>query len=195
VNGVASGVIGGGIAAFFPVITGGMGALIGGHIASGKGDDTFVVSQGAARVIYYVGALFLLFMPTARVTRGAVAWLIGSIYTPKTWFEFYYAGFTIILVAAISFIATLYISKAVSRLLSVISYVHVSLVVAVFLVLLTYLITGPVGILLLAVATALGFTAQVFNTRISYCLGALILPVLLNMTGTSGMLLNLLGSR
>lgn len=90
---------------------------------------------------------------------------------------------------------TLYISKAVSRLLSVISYVYVSLAVAVFLTLLTYLITGPVGILLLVVATALGFTAQVFNTRISYCLGALILPVLLNMTGTSGILPNLLGVR
>lgn len=192
-NGIASGVIGGGIAAFFPVITGGMGALIGGHMASGKGDDTFVVSQGAARTVYYVGALFLLFMPTARITRGAVAWLIGGVYTPKTWLEFYYAGLVIILVAAISFITTLYISKAISRLLSVISYVHISLVVAVFLVLLTYLITGPLGILLLAVATALGFTAQVLNTRISYCLGALILPVLLNMTGTSGILLSLLG--
>ncbi|MFN3268883.1 MAG: hypothetical protein ACK416_06470, partial [Zestosphaera sp.] len=87
----------------------------------------------------------------------------------------------------------LYISKAISRLLSVISYVHISLVVAIFLVLLTYLITGPLGILLLTVATALGFTAQVLNTRITYCLGALILPVLLNMTGTSGILLNLLG--
>ncbi len=192
-NGIASGVIGGGIAAFFPVITGGMGALIGGHMASGRGDDTFVVSQGAARVVYYVGALLLLFMPTARITRGAVAWLIGGIYTPKTWLEFYYAGFTIILVAAVSFIATLYISKAVSKLLSIVSYVHVSLVVAVFLVLLTYIITGLTGILLLAVATAIGFTAQAFNTRISYCLGALILPVLLSMTGTSGLLLSLLG--
>lgn len=96
-NGVASGVIGGGIAAFFPVATGDMGALIGGHTASGKDNDTFVVSQGAAHVVYYVGALLILFMPTARIIRGAVAWLIGGVYTPKTWLEFYYAGFVIIL--------------------------------------------------------------------------------------------------
>ncbi|MEM4436727.1 MAG: tripartite tricarboxylate transporter permease [Thermosphaera sp.] len=193
VNGIGSGVLGGGIAAFFPVITGGMGALIGGHMASSKGDDTFMVSQGAARVMYYSGALLLLFTPTSRITRGAVAWLVGSIYTPKTWIEYYYALFTVLLIAGVSFIVTLYMSKIVAKLVRVIDYRYISLTVAILLISITFIVAGPTGLLFLAISTGIGFAAIVFNTRLSYCLGALILPTLLSMTGTVDLVLPFLG--
>jgi putative membrane protein len=192
-NGAASGIIGGGIAAFFPVITGGMGALIGGHMASSRGDDAFLISQGAARTVYYVGALFFLFHPTMRITRGAVAWLIGGLYTPKTWVEFYAGASVIILSAGLAFVLTLYLSKAVAKLLSVVSYLYISLATLVFIVSMVYVLTGLTGILLMLVAGAIGFAAMVFNTRLSYCLGALILPVLANTMGFSGYLMEFLG--
>lgn len=191
--GIGSGIFGGGIAAFFPVVTGGMGALIGGHMASTRGDDTFMISQGTARLVYYTGALLLLFMPTSRITRGTVAWLVGGIYTPKTWIEYYYAIFVILVVSALAFITTLYMSKLMSKLLMVINYVYISLIVAIFLFILSYLIAGFWGVILMLVAAAVGFGALVFNTRLSYCLGVLILPVLLSMTGTLGSFLSLLG--
>ncbi|MEM0199264.1 MAG: tripartite tricarboxylate transporter permease [Desulfurococcaceae archaeon] len=191
--GVGSGVLGGGIAAFFPVITGGMGALVSGHMVSSRGDDTFMISQGAARVVYYVGALLLLFTPTARITRGAVAWIVQGIYTPKTWIEYYYALFTVLLVASLSFIATLYMSKAIARLLQYINYVHLSIALSIVLAALSYMVAGVSGVLLMLVASTIGFTALVFNTRLSYCLGALILPVLLSMTGTLDPVLRFLG--
>ena len=195
VNGAASGIIGGGIAAFFPVITGGMGALIGGHMASSRGDDAFLISQGAARTVYYTGALFFLFHPTMRITRGAVAWLVGGLYTPKTWIEFYYGAALIVLVAGLSLLVTIYMSKAIARLLTRVSYVYISAVIAVFLVILVYYLTGIPGLYLLLAATTVGFAAMVFNTRLSYCLGALILPVLLNVTGYTDTVLSLLGIR
>lgn len=192
-GGIGSGILGGGIAAFFPVVTGGMGALVGGHMASTRGDDAFMISQGASRVVYYVGALSLLFVPTSRITRGAVAWIVQGIYTPKTWIEYYYALFAILLVASISFIATMYMSKAVSKLLERVNYVYLSAVIAVFLVILSYLVAGPMGIPLMLAAASVGFAALIFNTRLSYCLGALILPVLLSMTGTLDYILPHLG--
>jgi putative membrane protein len=195
VNGAASGIIGGGIAAFFPVITGGMGALIGGHMASSRGDDAFLISQGAARTVYYTGALFFLFHPTMRITRGAVAWLVGGLYTPKTWIEFYYGAALIVLVAGLSLLVTIYMSKAIARLLTRVSYVYISAVITVFLVILVYYLTGIPGLYLLLAATTVGFAAMVFNTRLSYCLGALILPVLLNVTGYTDTVLSLLGIR
>ena len=193
--GAGSGIIGGGIAAFFPVVTGGMGALIGGHMASTRGDDTFIISQGAARTIYYVGALLLLFNPVSRITRGAVAWLVSGLYSPKTWTEYYYAIFVLVFIGALSFIVTLFMSRLVSKLLSRVNYIHLSIAVAVFLFILTYLVAGLWGIPLMLVATAVGFTALVFNTRLSYCLGALILPVLLSMTCTLNYVLPILGIR
>jgi hypothetical protein len=147
-------------------------------MASSRGDDAFLISQGAARTVYYVGALFFLFHPTMRITRGAVAWLIGGLYTPKTWVEFYAGASVIILSAGLAFVLTLYLSKAVAKLLSVVSYLYISLATLVFIVSMVYVLTGLTGILLMLVAGAVGFAAMVFNTRLSYCLGALILPVL-----------------
>ncbi|MEM4717743.1 MAG: tripartite tricarboxylate transporter permease [Desulfurococcaceae archaeon] len=192
-GGIGSGILGGGIAAFFPVVTGGMGALIGGHMASTRGDDTFIVSQGAARVVYYVGALSLLFIPTSRITRGTVAWMVQGIYTPKAWVEYYYALFAILLVASLSFIATLYMSKAMSRVLQEINYVYLSIGIAIVLFILTYLVAGVWGIPLMLAAASIGFAAFVFNTRLSYCLGALIIPVILSMTGALNIILPYLG--
>ncbi|WP_448578511.1 tripartite tricarboxylate transporter permease [Thermosphaera sp.] len=193
INGSASGIMGGGIAAFFPIITGGMGALVGGHMASSRGDDAFLISQGAARTVYYTGALFFLFHPTMRITRGAVAWLVGGVYTPKTWAEFYVGAAFIILAAALSFAVTLYLSKAVAWLLTRISYVYISAATLAFLVGLVFYLTGPVGVALMLAATSVGFAAMVFNTRLSYCLGSLILPVLANTMGFAGFFFGLLG--
>ena len=81
------GALGGTIAAVYPIITGGMGALVAGHITSQRGDDAFIISQGVNRVIYYVGAFTLLFLPNLRLTRGAAAWLVSSVYTPKSYAE------------------------------------------------------------------------------------------------------------
>ncbi len=192
-NGIASGAFGGSIAAFFPIVTGGMGALVAGHMASSRGDDVFIVSQGANRVLYYVGAFFLLFVPTTTLTRGAGAWLVSSIYQPKTWVEYYYGVGAILLAAGIAMIATIYMSKLLARVLTHYNYVKLSYAVAVLLVLISYILTGFMGIVVLAVATLIGLTAVVFNTRRSYCLGGLIFPVVVSMTGYTGALLSLLG--
>ncbi len=193
INGIASGAFGGSIAAFFPIVTGGMGALVAGHMASSRGDDVFIVSQGANRILYYVGAFFLLFVPTTTLTRGAGAWLVSSIYQPKTWIEYYYAVGAILLAAGIAMIATIYMSKLLAKVLTQYNYVKLSYIVAVLLVLISYLLTGPMGVLVLIIATGIGLTAVVFNTRRSYCLGGLIFPVVISMTGHTGTLLSLLG--
>ncbi len=192
VNGTISGAFGGSIAAFFPVITGGMGALVAGHMVSTRGDDTFIVSQGANRILYYVGAFFLLFVPTTTLRRGAGAQLVSSIYIPKTWAEFYYAGGVILLAAGISLIGVVYLSKIISRIITGQNYIRVSIIVAGLLVLVSYLLAGWQGIIILFVATLIGFMAVVFNTRRSYCLGGIIFPIAVSMTGNTQILLHLL---
>ncbi len=192
-NGTLSGAFGGHIAAFFPIVTGGMGALVAGHMASSRGDDVFIVSQGANRILYYLGAFFLLFIPTSRLTRGTGAWLVSSLYTPNTWIEFYYGVFAILVAAGVAFVSTIYLSKVLARLLTALNYIWVSYAVVVGLILISYVLCGIPGIAVLAVATLIGLAAVAFNTRRSYCLGGLIFPVALSMTGNAGWLLHLLG--
>jgi putative membrane protein len=187
------GALGGVIAAIYPIITGGMGALVAGHMTSQRGDDAFIISQGVNRVIYYTGAFFLLFLPTLRLTRGAGAWLVSSIYTPKSYSEYFIAIAVILMSAGISFIFTYYLSRFLSRTFNLVHIKKLSYVVAAALVLIAYLLTGPMGIVVLFISTAIGLSAAAFNTRRSYCLGGLIFPVVISMTGHTGELMHLLG--
>ncbi len=187
------GALGGTIAAVYPIITGGMGALIAGHITSQRGDDAFIISQGVNRVIYYVGAFTLLFLPNLRLTRGAAAWLVSSVYTPKSYAEYLAAIGVILLSAGISFLFTYYLSKLIARSFTVVHIRKLSYVVAVVLIAISYVLTGPMGVLVLFVSTAIGMMAAAFNTRRSYCLGGLVLPVLISMTGHTGEVMRLLG--
>ncbi len=194
-HGFVGGAIGGLIAAVFPIITGGMGALIASHMTSPRGDDAFIVSQGVNRVLYYVGAFYLLFLPTTRLTRGAVAWLTQGIYVPKTWGEFYYAVFVIALASGVSLILTLVLSKLVARNITRINYTYTSIIIAIYLAIITYLITNIVGVILMLFSTIIGLATIFFNTRRSYPLAALIFPVLASMTGTVDFWLGLIGLR
>nr|WP_237705133.1 tripartite tricarboxylate transporter permease [Thermococcus zilligii] len=187
------GALGGTIAAVYPIITGGMGALVAGHMTSQRGDDAFIISQGVNRVIYYVGAFTLLFLPNLRLTRGAAAWLVSSVYTPKSYAEYLAAVGVILLSAGISFLFTYYLSKVIARSFKVAHIRKLSYVVAVTLVVISYLLTGWMGVVVLFISTAIGMMAAAFNTRRSYCLGGLILPVLISMTGNTGAFMHLLG--
>ncbi|MEM1661905.1 MAG: tripartite tricarboxylate transporter permease [Desulfurococcaceae archaeon] len=191
--GAASGLIGGTIAAVFPIITGGMGGLIAGHMTSTRGDDAFVISQGVNRVVYYVGAFYLLFLPFSRLVRGATAWITQAIYMPKTWLEFYYAIFIILLASGIAALFTIFLSKFIASSIHRISYKALSIGLVTYLTLITYVITGFNGVLLMIIATFIGLATILFNTRRSYPLAVLIVPVLASWTGTVEFWLKLIG--
>lgn len=192
-RGLVSGVFGGIIAALYPLITGGMGALVAGHLVNPTSEDEFLISQGANRVVYYVGAYFLLFMPTFRIIRGTGAWITAGIYIPKLYEEYVLALGILLFVSGISFLATLLIGRVYVSLVTRISYKKLSLITMAMLVIITYVGTGLMGIFYMTIATFLGLVAGLYNTRRSYPLGLLLFPVLLSMTGTADILCEILG--
>jgi putative membrane protein len=55
--------------------------------------------------------------------------------------------------------------------------------VIAFVVLLCFLLTGPFGILVLALATAVGIAPRFINLPAVYCMGSIMLPVILYSFG------------
>lgn len=53
-RGTFAGVLGGLFAAFFPLVTGGIGGFIAGHATAQRDERLFIISQGASKVVYYV---------------------------------------------------------------------------------------------------------------------------------------------
>src|SRR5439155_16072302 len=82
-RGVGAGALGGLFAAIFPLVTGGIGGYLAGHATAQRDDRSWIISQGTAKVVYYVGALWFFFTPNLHTSKGGLAGMLSAIYTPS----------------------------------------------------------------------------------------------------------------
>ncbi len=192
-RGVGAGALGGLFAAFFPVVTGGIGGFMAGHATAQRDDRLFLISQGASKFLYYVGAYLFFFAPGLRLTRGGLASIISTQYTAVTPDSYWLAVACLALSGALSFLILIGLGRA---LVSIIPRIDHRLVAAGTLTLLIAIVlaaTGLGGLAVAVVAAAIGLIPVFWRTRRMHCLGVLLLPVTLNMAGWGGMVAKWLG--
>ncbi|MDD5092174.1 MAG: tripartite tricarboxylate transporter permease, partial [Candidatus Wallbacteria bacterium] len=178
-----AGALGGGFAALFPIVTGGIGGLLAGHATAQRDERIFIMSQGVSKFVYYVGAFFLFFVPSVNLTRGGMAWMLSTVFTPRTHYEYYIAIGAILISSAFSFVLVLSLSRLVIKLITRVPYQRVSMATLFFLILLIFIFTGAPGLLVGFAATGIGLIPVVFHSRRSNCMGVLLIPITLNMLG------------
>lgn len=183
VRGTFAGALGGLFAAFFPVVTGGIGGFIAGHATAQRDDRLFIISQGASKVVYYVGGFLLFFVPGLHLTRGGMAWMLSSLwssYTPQT---YYLAVSAVVLTGVISFFLLLLMTRVVIKLVRKVHYRWISLGTLAVLLAIVVGMTGWGGLLICAVAAGIGLIPVLWGSRRMNCMGVLLLPIALNMAG------------
>jgi len=180
---IGAGSLGGGFAAVFPLVTGGIGGLLAGHATAQRDEKVFMISQGVSKFVYYVGAFFLFFIPATNITRGGMAWMLSTVYIPKGQYPYYIAMASVLISAGLAFLLMIQISKLTIKLIEKVLYQHISIVTLIFLILLIYFITGLPGLLVGFAATGIGLIPVVFNSRRSNLMGVLLIPITLNMLG------------
>jgi putative membrane protein len=193
VHGVGAGVLGGLFSAFFPMVTGGIGGLIAGHATAQRDDRVFLISQGACKTVYYVGALLLFFVPTLHLTRGGMASMLAPLYAAHTPREYLLAVATMAVCGALAFALLLGFSRAATGLVSRASARWLAGGTSVILVLVVVGLTGWRGLLIAATATGIGLIPVLFGARRINCMGVLLLPALVNMAGLGPMIAGWLG--
>lgn len=181
-SGIAGG-IGGGFAAFFPVVTGGVGGLLAGHATAQRDERIFMMSQGVSKVVYYTGALMLFFVTGLFLTRGGGAWIIKGLYTPHTWGDYYLALGSIAISGAVSFLIMSPLTKWTLKLMKVVDYRLISVFALGIIIALVFSITGWVGLFIMTAAAGIGLIPVLFGSRRLNCLGVLLLPIACNMSG------------
>ena len=199
VRGTLAGALGGLFAAFFPVVTGGIGGFIAGHATAQRDDRLFIISQGASKVVYYVGGLLLFFVPRLHLTRGGMAWMLGSLWsagdfvhlgTPRT---YHMAVAAVVLSGLLSFFLLLLMSRLAIRLVDTVRCRWISAATLALLVAIVVGATGWGGLLICAVATGIGLIPVLWGSRRTNCMGVLLLPIALNMAGVGGTVAGWLG--
>lgn len=192
-RGVLSGAAGGLFAAFFPVVTGGVGGMIAGHATAQRDDQLFLISQGAAKIVYYVGAFLLFFVPGLHLTRGGMAWMLSGLYTPYTPSTYYRAMAAVLLGGVVSFFMLLALTRLMVRLVERVGYGRISMTTLILLLAFVALLTGLDGLLVAAVATGIGLIPLLWGSRRTNCMGLLLLPLTLQMAGVGDSVARWLG--
>jgi putative membrane protein len=192
-RGTFAGALGGLFAAFFPIVTGGLGGFIAGHATAQRDDRLFIISQGASKVVYYVGGFLFFFVPGLHLTRGGMAWMLSSLwssYTPQT---YYLAVAAVVLTGVLSFFLLLLMTRVTIKLVGKVHYRWVSLGTLAVLLVIVAGMMGWGGLLICAVATGIGLIPVLWGSRRMNCMGVLLLPIALNMVGVGGVIAGWLG--
>jgi putative membrane protein len=193
VRGVGAGALGGLFAAFFPVVTGGIGGFLAGHATAQRDDRLFIVSQGASKLVYYVGAFLFFFVPGLHLTRGGMAGMLSILYTPYTPATYWLAIAATLMCGAVAFGLLLVLSRAAIGLVSRVDYRWVSAGTLALLVSVVAALTGWGGLLIAAVATAIGLLPVLWGSRRMNCMGVLLVPLTLQMAGLGTVVAGWLG--
>ena len=193
IQGVLAGLLGGLLAAFLPAVTGGIGGLIAGH-ATAQGDDrVFLVSQGASKAVYYVGALLLLFVPGLNLARGGMAAMLSSIWGAHTHQTFFAAVAAAVVAGVAAFLVLLPAARLMARLVSRVSYRATSIATLALLITIVALSTGWQGLIVCTAATGIGLLPMLWGSRRVNCMGVVLLPLALELTGVGGVAARWLG--
>ncbi len=182
-RGVFAGALGGLFAAFFPVVTGGIGGYLAGHATAQRDDRVFIISQGASKFLYYVGAFWLFFLPISRITKGGMAGMLATMYTPEGTGLYYTAVALIAVCGVLAFGLLLGYARFAVWLVQRVNYRYISLATLVVLFALVYFFTGLGGIAVMLVAIPIGWLPVLWGSRRLNCLGVLLVPITLNLAG------------
>jgi len=182
-RGVGAGALGGLFAAFFPIVTGGIGGLLAGQATAQRDDRLFLVSQGASKLIYYVGAFVFFFVPGLHLTRGGMAGMLSILYSPHSPVTYWTAIAATVICGALAFGLLLWLGRLASRLVTKVDYRWVSAGTLALLVGGVLALSGWKGLLIAATATAIGLIPVMWGSRRMNCMGVLLLPLTVQMAG------------
>ena len=180
---VWSGGLGGGIAAYFPIVTGGVGGMLAGHATAQRDERIFIMGQGVSKFIYYVGSFMLLFVPGLNLTRGGGAWMMKAVYTPVGLADYFLVLGCIAIASGVSYLMMEPLTRLTLKFIDRFNYRHVSTVALAIIVIMVYAVTGWTGLFIALVGTGIGLLPVLFGSRRLNCLGILLLPIACNMSG------------
>lgn len=197
-KGVFAGTLGGGIAAVTPCVTGGIGGIVAGAATGQRDDRIFVISQGVSKVVYYVGAFLLFFVPTLMpkgggLARGGMTIILKPVFTPYT-FEDYYQILAVMMISgALSFFMMFPLTRWTIKLITHVDYHHIYFAALAIIFIIVWSLTGWMGMFLMAVGTGIGLIPAFYHSRLSNSMALLLIWMALSMAGHGPAVLHFFG--
>ena len=169
-------VFSGSLVSFFPGLGPAQGAVIGSEIIKSVENYSFLVLLGGVNTVNMVVSFVTLY--TIDKARNGAVVAISEII--KIDFNLFVLFLIIALIAGgIAAAITLFVSKGFSKIISRINYRKLCFGVIVFIAVVAFLLSGFLGLLILAVAASIGLVPNLTGIKRSHAMGCLLLPVIL----------------
>ena len=191
VRGLLGGAVGGATVSWFPAVSGGIATLVARQLAGGEDESgeeaarEFLLSNAAVNTAVTLFSVVALFV-TGRTRSGAAAAVDavgdGALvrWAPVDSFPILLAAILLasVLAAGLSFPLSRAAARRFARAVSGRHWARVTDAVIGFLVLLTAILAGPVGLVVLVTATAVGLLPPLLGVRRVHLMGCLLVPVI-----------------
>jgi putative membrane protein len=141
-RGALTGVVAGMFSSLTPGLTPGPALLMSAHATASSGDKQFIIGGGAARVLYYIGALVLFFMPDVYMRRGGAAINISLFFVPETAEQYFLISGIIAASGAATLLLLPYYARGCAAITQKVDYRRISAISIVLLMAMVWYITG-----------------------------------------------------
>jgi putative membrane protein len=141
-----------------------------------EGDSEFLAALGGVNTtesLYAFLALFLIGNP-----RSGASIAVERIFSTVDFADFLFMVGVVLVSASFATPLTLALGRVLVPRVQGIDYSKFSLATILFLLSVVTLVTGPMGVLILATATAIGLIPAISGAKRSTCMAVLILPTL-----------------
>lgn len=190
-RGILAGTVAGATVSWFPGLGGASATVVAQLLAGGEpregdpdSDREFVLAAGAANAatgVFTFATLFIVFR-----ARSGVASAVETVASPvPAWaplsnvpplFAAILLGLAV--AAPLAYVATCHLARPFARFATRVVYAHLVRAVAVGLVGAVFALTGPLGLIVLVAATAVGLGPPLLGVRRVHLMGCLLVPIL-----------------
>ncbi|HLD02434.1 MAG TPA: tripartite tricarboxylate transporter permease, partial [Candidatus Nanoarchaeia archaeon] len=177
---IAATLFSGTLTSFLPGFSSAQAAILGSSVTKNIGDEGYLILVGGANTVNMILSVVALYV-IDKARNGsiiAVSKLLGTL----TKDNLILILACILVVGGIATILTLKLSKVFSGIISKVNYKLLCVSIISLIILLTFVLTGPMGFLVLVVSTSLGIIPQLKNIGRNHTMGCLLIPVILYFT-------------
>jgi len=174
---VSAGTFAGSLTGFFPGLGPAQGAVLASQLTRNIGDHGFMILVGGINTVNFIFSL-VTFYTIEKARNGAVIVVSKLLESYSILVLAIFVCAALLAGASATFLA-LKISKLFAKLISRINYTVVVCCVIGLIAMLVFYFSGPLGILVLLVSTAVGIIPGMTGTARNHQMGCLILPVIL----------------
>jgi putative membrane protein len=180
---VTTGGIAGSVVGFLPGMSGGVATVIAMIFRKDPKPSSVILTLSAintANSFFVLSALFLILRP-----RSGAAIVVNELVEVTEWGgtmpppELVLLMISALVASCLGFYLTLTLGARLANIMPRIPYDKLAWGIITFIVIMVLAFTGPLGLLVLVVATSIGMIAPLIGIRRSHAMGVLLLPVIL----------------